>query len=314
MSLTGLVLFIKKYASKTFSWLKLSLTDSDTGKTIELTGDNATQIVGSKDIVINNNTTLNIYINKNDDNYSRESQNDCVGEVGLGIERHEGYGITFDQGVSVIRNTTLSKQQNEIIKMFKKLGWSEDILKALAIAYKIMILEDQGKHDKAKGLMEEAFRSKQGSNIRKMYNLARSGYIDGFVMGALFSPASYGPKWVLDTLNYFPEAIFVDENSSKIEIVEELRKRHLKAIPKVSLFARGKKIETLMNGYSMYLDKSFNSSEDRKGSPFQIYLIEEKEDYKIGWSEAKRLVLKLQYVREATPELLQKWASDFSKA
>ena len=88
----------------------------------------------------------------------------------------------------------------------------------------------------------------------------------------------------------------------------------MKDIKKVSLFARGKKIEVLMDGYSGYIDKNVRSRENKERLPFKIYIISENEDYMIGWSKAKRLVLKLETVREAPLELLQKWASSLNKS
>ncbi len=184
----------------------------------------------------------------------------------------------------------------------------------MAIAFKIINLEDNGKYDNAKTLMQEALNGKFGQTIRKLYNLARAGYIDGFVMDAYFSPTSYGLKWISETLNYFPNAIFVDDNGTAPGIIEEPYARQTKDIKKVSLFARGKKIETLMAGYSGYIDKRVGNGESNEKPPFQIYIISENEDYAIGWSRAKRLVLKLEKVKEVPSELLQKWAHDLGKS
>ena len=68
----------------------------------------------------------------------------------------------------------------------------EDTLQCVAIVFKIMNLEDDGKFDSAKILMESAFNGKLGSNIRKLYSLSRAGYLDGFVMDVLYSPANHG--------------------------------------------------------------------------------------------------------------------------
>ena len=316
MTLVSIVTWLKKYITKAYSWLKIYLTDPSNGSTVEITGSNVTQIndAGGLNNVVINNQTINIFVDKNDKTFNGQHLNEFLRDLSSGIDNHEGYGISFDPVVSVIRFTALLEHQKEAIKMFKRSGWPEDVLNALAIAFKIMNLEDNGKYDNAKTLMEAAFNGKYGHNIRKLYNLARAGYIDGFVMDAFFSPASYGSKWISETLNYFPDAVFVDENSSMSEIVEELNARQVKDIKKVSLFARGKKVETLMAGYSGYIDKNVRSHENKERLPFNIYIISENEDYKIGWSIAKRLVLKLETVREASSELLQKWASSLNKS
>jgi hypothetical protein len=317
MTSIGFVAWLKKFITRVYSWLKITLTDADNGNTIEINGDNVTQITDFGDlnnIVINNNKIVNIILNEKDPTFNRHIFNELLENLGSGIDNHEGYGISFDNGVSVIRFTKLLEPQKEAIKIFKRAGWPEDLLNALSIAFKIINLEDNGKYDNAKTLMNGALNGKFGQNIRKLYNLARAGYIDGFVMDTYFSPASYGAKWILETLNYFPNAIFVDDNSSMSEIIEALSMRQVKEIKKVSLFARGRKIETLMAGYSGYIDKNVGNRENKERPPFHIYIISENEDYTIGWSRAKRLVLKLETVREASSELLQKWASDLSKA
>jgi hypothetical protein len=301
---------LKKYISKAFKWLKISFIDSDTGESIEIK-KNIT-IKNSNNVKIKN-FSLNINIDKTDNTYRKEDFEEIVRNLATGIENHEGYGVSFDSSVSVIRSTSLLETQIRQIKLLKGAEWPEEILNALAVAFKIINLEDKGKYDDAKTLMEKSFNSKFGSNIRKFYNLARAGYINGLVLNVMGSPANHGPGWILKILDYFPDAIFVDESSHVQEIVEEILKRQAENLKKVSLYARGRKIEILVQAYSAYIDRNLKNHQSEKKLPFKTYIIDEDADYTIGWSKAKRLVLKLEDVREASIEFLQKWRNDLNR-
>ncbi|MCW6168954.1 MAG: hypothetical protein LVQ96_04045 [Thermoplasmatales archaeon] len=302
---------LKKYVSKAFKWLKISFIDPDSGNVIEINKNG--MIKNSNNVVINNNIYMNINVDKTDKTYDKKDFKEFTRNLASGIENNEGYGVSFDSSVSVIHSTALSETQIRQIKILKRAEWPEEIFNALAIALKIINLEDKGKYDDAKTLMEKAFKSKLGSNIKKFYNLTRAGYLNGFVMDVMFSPANHGPKWISKILDYFPDAIFVDENSHVQDIAEEILKRQAENLKEISLYARGRKIEILTHAYSAYIDRNLQDHQSEKRSPFKMYVIVEDEDYTIGWSKAKRLVLKLEDVRETSIELLQKWRNDLNK-
>ena len=62
MTSFGLVNWLKKWLSKAYSWLKIILTDAETGNTIEITGSNISQIsdLGNSNNIVINNKTINI--------------------------------------------------------------------------------------------------------------------------------------------------------------------------------------------------------------------------------------------------------------
>jgi hypothetical protein len=60
----------------------------------------------------------------------------------------------------------------------------------------------------------------------------------------MFSPANHGPGRILNILDYFPDAIFLYESSHVQEIAEEILKKGENQ-KRVSLFARGRKVEKL---------------------------------------------------------------------
>ncbi len=307
---------INVFLSKGYSWLKVQFEEPKTGTIKEVTNSNISQITGSNGEQTNNvnQTNINIKkviinINESDPNFDPEKAKKIAESLGEGVEKHEGYGISLDDGVSVLRSIGLTDIQKDSLKTFKKVGWPNQILAPLSIAYKIIDLEDKGDYKNAQTLMNEAFGGRSGPYVRKLYNLARAGYIEGFVLDAIMSPISYGGIWISKTLEYFPEAIFVDENSTPSNIVDELLKREAIKIQKVTLFSRGNKIETLNQGYSYYIDKRFKTADLPESTPFFVYIICEEENYSIAWSKAKRMVVKLEAVRNVSLESLRKHLS-----
>lgn len=308
MSFIAFLSTLKKYLIPAYSWLKARITNPSTGKSLVVSEKNVSNIFSKQvtgDIKITQ-VNLNLFFDKENPNYNPEVKREFIEELTRSVERHEGIGVSFDESFLILRSTSLTPQQRAVISVFRKCEWPEDILSSLSVSYKIINLEDNGQYERAKKLMYEAFRGRSGTTIKKLYNLGRAGYIDEFVLNAKISPLSYDKKWILDTLNYFPEAIFLYDESIPQDVITELHAREVRGIKMVTLYARGTKIDTLNKGYSEYIDKKVSISKGSERPAFLLYTIYDNEDYTIAWSRAKTLKVKLERVREVPTDQLSK--------
>ncbi len=297
----------KKYVIPAYSWLKAKVIDNKTGETAEISSHNSTNFFGNANIQNMNNYTIEFNINKDDPNYDGKKSREIIDELTKGVSDHDGYGLTFGYAVQMIKTTPLTQHQISSIKIFRKCDWPEDILTSLKIAYKIYNLEETGNYEQAKNLMTEAFNGRTKYQIRKLYNLARAGYMESFALSASMSPMSYGKGWIGKIMSYFPEAIFIDLEATKSDILAEFEIRERKNVQQVTLFARGTKIQTLKEGYWEYLFNKKIRSEKSPNVPFKIYTATDNKDYKIAWSSAKHVITVLKQLKEVPPDLMNEW-------
>jgi hypothetical protein len=62
---------------------------------------------------------VNIIAEESNSEYNEEDFDELIRAFESGIEKHEGYGVSFDLSIPVIRSTTPSKRQIRIIKLFR---------------------------------------------------------------------------------------------------------------------------------------------------------------------------------------------------
>jgi len=141
--------------------------------------------------------------------------------------------------------------------------------------------------------MESAFNGTKQQQNRKFYNLARSGYLEGFAFDIMMSASLRSDKAITKILEYFPEALFLDNDFTINDMILELETRSKQNIRRVSVFARGlKRIELMELGYNNYLEWEIQKN-GNSGNTLRIYAVESKTNYKIGDSESKRIDLLL---------------------
>jgi len=141
--------------------------------------------------------------------------------------------------------------------------------------------------------MESAFNGTKQQQNRKFYNLARSGYLEGFAFDIIMSASLRSDKAITKILEYFPEALFLDNDFTINDMILELETRSKQNIRRVSVFASGlKRIELMELGYSNYLEWEIQKNGNSENT-LRIYAVESKTNYKIGDSESKRIDLLL---------------------
>lgn len=288
--LSGVLAKISAYIIPALKWIKVRLLDPKKG-TLSTVSNSNVKIKGD------NNTVVVLQVDKNSEYYTKEVLRSIIGKVGADIKEHHGYGISLDDSVGILKSTALTDQQLHSISAFKKSRWPDEIITSLKVAYKIVNLEDDEQFEQAKGLMAGSFNGQYGEIVKKLYNLVRAGYMEEFVMNALMSPISYGEDWIKKTLEYFPEAIFVDEMGTLVDIIDELNKRESRKVSKIGLYARGKRVDVLKKGYSAYLDRRISLMSKGDRLPFYVYIIKKSNEHKIGWSDAIDIVVDLEYVQ-----------------
>ncbi len=274
------------------NWLKAYLKDNE-GETKEISSENISKIqsVSSGRDTNINNYFLNIVIDKDSSNYSGDQVGEILKQASKDVSSHSGIAIGFDRGMTIARQTKLDQRQTNHIKLFRNAGWSKDKIMSIRTAYKIINLEDSGSYEKANQLMESAFNGTKREQNRKLYNLARSGYLEGFAFNIMMSAEMHSDKAISKVLDYFPEAIFMDLDFSANDMIMELEERLKNGIHRVSVFARGlKRIEVMEMGYNNYIDWKTSKGYKPK-EKIRIYGIDSKIKYKLGDSEAQRIDL-----------------------
>lgn len=290
MEPTLLLITLKKILDKTASWIKILVSNKKNGKTVEINNGNIVEfgkvIKSSSNI---NQTVINININTNDPSYNRNFVKEILGDIGQEIDKHGPYGLTFGDETYLSRSSSLNETQISTLKHFKDLNWPKVVLDRLALSYRIINLEDKGDVDGTAKLRRRAFESRYGSEVRKLYNLARAGYMEEFFVNSIVSPIEYKDNRIIGILKDFPRAIFVDEGSVNMDIYAELSEREQRNIPEVTMYARGLRIATMDDGYYYYIANKIQYQ--NKQSTVKFYNIDREEKYKIGMSNAKKTVL-----------------------
>ena len=196
--------------------------------------------------------------------------------------------------MSIATNQKLTSTQRHKIDLFKKAGWKPDKVASIKIAFKIINLEDSAQYEEAENLMTSAFDGRKKIMNRKFYNLARSGYLEGFAMQLLVSSELHSDEAITNILDYFPEALFIDEGTDALKFIQDLQRREQGNVRSVAVYARGDNhITSLDYFYGQYLKYSL-----KKGAEgINLYILTTREEYKIGASNAVRIELELKSVK-----------------
>ena len=200
------------------------------------------------------------------------------------------------------KQTPLTDIQKEIVKNWRMI-LPRRYIGALILSYRIINLENElsnychlpaNERVKEIGKMITESRKKlylpKYEYRRKIYNFARSGYIEGYlgaVLGELWATDIYlakekFPSFFEKSLNFFEPAIWVDYNMSEDELLTELRKRLKQERPlQVTIYTRGKERITMVeNLIDVLFKKRIQQQLD-----FSIYP-QSKDEYLIGCTPA----------------------------
>jgi len=185
----------------------------------------------------------------------------------------------------------LSPQKKELVKNIKKvLKWDEEKISALFYALRICDLEDDQRCSGAQELYNKINKSKKKDLIKKMYNFARSGYLEGFLFKHIFEPLKFTNEDMDELLKFFPEAIWINEDMIPYNVILELKKRLELKINNVIIYARGNNnIATLHNALILLENEWKNIT-----SPTKSYMISNHEKYMICTTNAEKVALELQ--------------------
>ncbi|PYB68288.1 hypothetical protein DMB44_04385 [Thermoplasma sp. Kam2015] len=238
------------------------------------------------------NITINIYKEAKD--YDPVAAQDMFTALKDDIENHQEIGLQFDPSLSIVTSQKLIPTQRNKIELFKKVGWKPDKLASIKIAFKIINLEDSAQYEEAESLMKSAFNGRKKSMNKKFYNLARSGYLEGFAMQLMISSELHSDEAITKILDYFPEAIFIDDDMDALKFIQELQRREQGSVRRVSVYARG---ENHITGLNYFYDQYLKYYLKKGAEGINLYILTSREEYKIGASNAVRIELELKYVK-----------------
>jgi hypothetical protein len=239
-----------------------------------------------------NNLNINLIVDKTSEAYSEESKTELLKSISELISGHAGPALDFDNSVEIVTSTSLTEIQKNQIKEFKKAGWTKDKIHSIKTAFKIVNLEDRGHVVEASNLMASAFNGSKQALNRKFYNLARAGYLDSFALDLLYSGNLHSDEGITKILDYFSEAIFLDQDFYRENLVDDLNKRENENVKRITVYARGHaRIQEMELGYNLYLGSKIKSGDKEKGNRRDLYILESKESYQLGKTDCERLVL-----------------------
>jgi hypothetical protein len=224
-------------------------------------------------------------------------------EISNHVKNHSGIALgledNFTSGAANFSKIKLNDTQENQIKKFKEAGWKMDKISSIKTAFRIINAEDSGKASEAKQIMDSAFTGRKRIMNRKMYNLARAGYMDRFALDLFFSTRYNGDESISNILENFPEAIFLDQDFMVYDLESEFIEREKDGIPQVSVYARGKRrVEVIEKGYMGYLNNKKEAIEGKHDTKIKVYMITQKMPYKICDNESMTIDLMLSELPE----------------
>ena len=250
----------------------------------------------SKTINIRNlnieNYTINI--NKEAQDFNQKDLDAVLASAADDIKNHKGIGLEFDPSLSIATKQNLTSTQRNQIKLFKQEKWGTDKIVSIRIAFKIINLEDTAQYEEASKLMESAFNGRKKVMNKKLYNLARAGYLEGFAMQLMFSSELHSDESINKKLEYFPEAIFIDDGMDALKFIQELQRRDHDGISRVAVYARG---GNHIGIFDYFYDQYMSSTLKKGTEGVRFYIIASRENYKIGANDAVRTELELMSVK-----------------
>jgi len=286
----SLVYEILNLFNKFKDFIKFFIVNPNTGEKIEindnilknqkLIGENVTQNINIVNINI-----LPEQIPEESNSRKKELLKDIEKEV----DKKKG-ALNFKKENKFLTKN-LSPQKKELLKNIKKvLKWDEEKISALLYALRICDLEDDQRCSEAQELYNKINKSKKKDLIKKMYNFARSGYLEGFLFKHIFEPLKFTNEDMDELLKFFPEAIWINEDMIPYNVILELRKRLELKINNVIIYARGNNnIATLHNALILLENEWKNIT-----SPTKSYMISNHEKYMICTANAEKVALELQ--------------------
>jgi hypothetical protein len=238
--------------------------------------------------------TLIINIFRGAKDYDPSAEKEIFTSMSHDIQNHEAIGLLFDPSLSIATSQKLTPIQRNKIELFKKAGWKPDKLASIKIAFKIINLEDSAQYEEAGNLMASAFNGRKKSMNKKFYNLARAGYLDGFAMQLMLSNELHSDDAITKILDYFPEAIFIDEGTDALKFIQDLQRREHENVRTVAVYARGDKhIANLNYFYDQYMTLALKKIDEG----VILYILTSSEEYKIASNKAVRIELDLRHIK-----------------
>ena len=323
--MVGLEAFFAFLAGKIGSaskWLRAYFSDED-GQIRDASPDNTVKygnIRASGDVNINN-VNMNLVVDTTSPEYSHDQFMEILAEISKQISSHSGLSLGLDEdfveGAESRSSSPLTEKQKNQLKGFIKVGWNLDKINSIATAYRIINAEDAGKFVQAGKLMDSAFKGRKKVLNRKMYNLARAGYLDRFAVDVLFSPEYGNDESISSVLEYFPDAIFLDQDFLEEDLIVELMRREKEKVQRVSVYARGRrKIEIMENGYDKYLGSKIDTGTRDSTNKRTLFMIEKKMLYKLGDGEAENLELRFKMldIKDLTNQNLENLRAAFMES
>ena len=272
-----------------------SLFSDEKGQTKDASPENLVKygkIKASGNVNITN-INVNLVADPTAPEYSKEQLKEISKQISSHSRLALGLDEAFVEGIESRSTSPLTEAQKNQVKLFIKAGWKRDKINSIIITYRIVNTEDAEKFVEAKQLMDSAFSGRKKTLNRKIYNLARAGYLERFAFDLMFSAQYKSDEAISKTLDYFPDAIFLDQDFLEEDLNAELLRREKEGVKRVSVYARGKRrIEIMENGYNQYLKKKIEVETDVSSNKKSLYVIEKKMPYRLGDSEAETLDLR----------------------
>ncbi|MDO9537731.1 MAG: hypothetical protein Q7J68_05395 [Thermoplasmata archaeon] len=272
---------------------KIGIKDAVLAKFSKETGEDSSVNIKGKSVSI---TQKNYYVNYSDldDESAKTLFNDKTG--GFVLNKPD----LISQDASIL---SITKEQKKILKDYKGIIDGKH-LSAIRVSYAIMNNEDSKNWEDARTL-NSILESKYRLVGKKIYNLTRSGYIEGIILTELHimqyeyqgSP-SYKTKFKKDFesyLDFFPHAVYANEFTTRKDLATEIMKRlRRRGISRVEVYGRGEfNITKITDVVNKIVDAG--SAE-----------IHQKENYEIGCNPATRIKLKSNIVYSSTSTLSRK--------
>ncbi|MCW1309995.1 MAG: hypothetical protein QXP04_04865 [Candidatus Nanoarchaeia archaeon] len=271
-TLLKLSLFLKKLLQYGGKWLKIYLSDKIKKRSVEINLNNVGKIGTIQGDYNVSNYYITINVDKNDPTYDPSILKNQFKILKDAVAKEKNSYLSLDESFEVARSVDLTQKQKIIINRFKSLRWSPQTLNCLKVAFKLINLEDINDQEGYFKLRKDAFQGRYKDKIRKLYNLARSSYIDEFLAYSYVSPLEYSDDKIESLLTYFPRAIFLDDDAEVPDIVLGLKKREEDGVPTVDIYARGRRVDLLSKGYGDYVNQKIKVNQG-KGKAFKMYVI-----------------------------------------
>jgi len=272
---------------------KIGIKDAVLAKFSKETGEDSSVNIKGKTVSI---TQKNYYVNYSDldSEDAKTIFNDKTG--GFVLNKPD----LISQDISIL---SLTAEQKKILKDYKGVIDGKH-LSAIRVSYAIMNHEDSKNWEDARTL-NNILESKYRLIGKKIYNLTRSGYIEGHILTELHimkfeyqGSSSYKAKFKKDFesyLDFFPYAVYANESTIRKDLANEIMKRlRHKGVNMVEVYGRG---DFNITKITDVVDKIIDTGSAE---------IHQKEYYEIGCNPSIRIKLKSKIVYSTTSNLTRK--------